>query len=377
MAQKKRLAETLVEEGVITELQLQNALQRQLIMGGKIGTNLLELKYVSDKELEGVLSKIYRVPTAPLDSLLNIPPSVINSIPQEFAVKHKVIPIRRELKEITVAMENPNNLGVIDEIGFVTGCRVAVVVASELRIALGLEKYYQHPREVRYIKVGRPEEEQFIVERNTAEVLELTEEVPTIKTGEEEWLGTKGEESEPLVYDKSKGPLTPGKETQVNITFQETVGCLLRGETRDDAIKAVLDYISQYTENVIFLVVSLAEAKAWDAKCKGIENNIISDLKVSFGGPSIFLTVKNSEKPYYGEISGFPFDDDFLSRIGRKRPLNVLLFPVMLKTRMVAMLYADNGSKESPAERVEEIGSLIEKLSIAFEILLLKKKTGR
>lgn len=371
MAQKKRLAETLVEEGVITELQLQNALQRQLIMGGKIGTNLLELKYVSDKELEGVLSKIYRVPTAPLDSLLNIPPSVINSIPQEFAVKHKVIPIRRELKEITVAMENPNNLGVIDEMSFVTGCRVAVVVASELRIALGLEKYYQHPREVRYIKVGRPEEEQFIIERDTAEVLELTEEVPTIKTGGEEWLGTKDEESEPLGYDEGKGPLTP-----LNITFQETVGRLLRGETRDDAIKAVLDYISQYTENVIFLVVSLAEAKAWDAKCKGIENNIISDLKVSFGGPSIFLTVKNSEKPYYGEISGFPFDDDFLSRIGRKRPLDVLLFPVMLKTRMVAMLYADNGSKESPAERVEEIGSLIEKLSIAFEILLLKKKTG-
>lgn len=369
MPQKKRLAETLVEEGMITEVQLHNALQRQLIMGGKIGTNLIELKYISDEELEEILSKIYRVPTAPPDSLLNIPPYVIDSIPTEFAVKHRVIPIKREHKEISIAMENPNDLGVIDEIGFVTGCRITVFAASELRIALGLEKYYHHPRDVRYIKVGRPDGEKFVVEREKAEVVELTEEVPTGKIGDEEWLGGKGEEPEYLGYDKGKGPLTPA-----TITFQETVGRLLRVETRDDAIKAVLDYVSQYAENVVFFVVSLAEAKAWDAKCKGIEKDKLSDMKISFGGPSIFLTVKNSEKPHYGEISGFPFDDDFLSRIGRKRPLNVLLFPVMLKTRMVAMLYADNGSKESPAERVEEIESLIEKLSISFEILLLRKK---
>lgn len=370
MAQKKRLAETLVEEGMITEVQLHNALQRQLIMGGKIGTNLIELKYISDGELEKILSKMHRVPSAPPDSFLNISPAVINSIPKEFAVKHRVIPIIKEQKEITVAVENPNNLSVFDEISFITGCRVKVVVASELRIALGLEKYYQYQRDIRYIKVGRPEEDQFVVERDTEEVVELTVEAPTEKAGGEEWLGNKDIEAGYFDYSVAEEPSSPA-----SLTFQETVNSLLKIETRDDAIKAVVEYISRYAANVIFFVVSPAEAKAWNAKCEGIERDKLSDMKISFGGPSIFLTVKNSEKPYYGEISSFPFDDDFLTQIGRKRPLNVFLFPVMVKTRMVAMLYADNGGKEVQAERVDEISSLIVKLSIAFEILLLKKKT--
>ncbi len=92
MAQKKRLAEMLVEEGVITELQLQNALQRQLIMGGKIGSNLLELKYLSEEELGKTLNKIYKMPYVSTASFSNIPTDVIKSIPKEIAVRHRVIP---------------------------------------------------------------------------------------------------------------------------------------------------------------------------------------------------------------------------------------------------------------------------------------------
>ena len=100
MVQKKRLAETLVEEGIITEAQLQSALQRQLIMGGKIGTNLIELKYISEKQLDDVLSKIYRIPYASPDLFLNIPLNVISSIPKEIAVRHGIVPIKKSKKTL-------------------------------------------------------------------------------------------------------------------------------------------------------------------------------------------------------------------------------------------------------------------------------------
>lgn len=368
MAQRKRLAETLVEEGVITELQLQNALQRQLIMGGKIGSNLLELKYLTEEGLGRALSKIYKMPFLSAESFSNIPADVIKSIPKEITIRHRVIPIKMEPKSITIAMENPNNLTAMDEIGFMTGCRVAPAVASETRIALELNRYYDHPIDVRYIKIQRPNEE-FVMERDFSVPSADTKE--TVLTGDsDKWLGGMDEENYYIAPATVAIPAVSGP-----VTIQETVKQLSKAETRDDAINIVLDYIAQYVENVIFFVTSVAEAKAWNAKCKSIEPGKTADLKISFGGPSVFLTVKNSEQPYYGEVTLFPFDKDFLEKIGSKRAIRVLLVPVMVKTKMVAILYADNGGKEIESERIAEINSIMEKLSLVFEILILKKKT--
>ncbi len=249
-----------------------------------------------------------------------------------------------------------------------TGCRVTPAVASETSIALELEKYYDQPRVVRYIKIQRPNEE-FVIERNLSVPPAYTGK--TVLTGSsDEWLGGENEENDYIAPATVAIPTLSGA-----ITFQETVKQLSKTETRDDAINIVLNYTAQYVENVIFFVASVAEAKAWESRCKSFKVNKTSNLKISFGGPSVFLTVKNSEQPYYGEISLFPFDNDFLEKIGRKRPARVLLVPVMVKTKMVAILYADNGGKEIGLELIAEINSIIEKLSIVFEILILKKKT--
>ena len=389
MVQKKRLAETFVEEGIITEVQLRNALQRQLVMGGKIGTNLIELKYVSEEQLGKVLSKMHKIPYAPVDAFLDIPADIISLIPKEIAVRHKIIPIKKEYKNITLAMENPNDIKIIDDLSFMTGCRITAVIASEVRIALGLEKYYGHPRGMRYIEITPPKEEEFVIERN----LTHTEPTPAcekkeVKPSEKsEWLSDAEEEEPAYVFQSRSAEEHPTAEKQGSpatqlteavsrpVSFQDTVNKLTNVDTRDNAIKAVLDYISQYVENVLFLVTSVSEAKAWNAKCKGVEYSRISDLKISFGGPSVFLTVKNSEQPYYGEITSFPFDDDFLGKIGQKRPMRVFLIPIMVKKKMVSILYIDNNNKDISPAKLTEINSIIEKLSIAFELLVLKKKT--
>jgi len=386
MAQKKRLAETLVEEGIITDAQLQSALQRQLIMGGKIGTNLVELKYIAEKQLDDILSKTYRIPYATPDLFLDIPLNVISSIPKEIAVRHKIIPIKKEQKNLTIAMENPNDIRIIDELSFMTGCRITTIVASEIRIAFGLEKYYDQPRNVRYIEIKRPKQDEFVVEENLTlaehtftPLHDIDKEVKPADSSQ--WLSGDSDEEPAYLADYQKPKEHPVADVQVAeaaskpITFQDMVNKLINIDTRDNAIKVILDYISQHVENVIFLVTSDSEAKAWNAKCKGVEYSRISDLKISFGGPSVFLTVKNSEQPYYGEITSFPFDDDFLGKIGQKRPMRVFLIPIMVKKKMVSILYIDNNNKDISPAKLTEINSIIEKLSIAFELLVLKKKT--
>ena len=371
MRQKKRVAEMLVEEGIITEVQLRNALQRQLIMGGKIGTNLIELEYVSEDQLGNILSRIYKMPYVSTDFFSAIPDDVIKSIPKEIAVRHRVIPIKKEQKNITIAMENPNNLTLIDEISFMTGCTVTPVVASEIRIALELERYFDQPRVVRYIRIQRSNED-FVIEPDLS-VSQKINPVSKLEKGvqiaPEGWLGGEDEQN---YYTPATVAIPSLPET---LTFQEMVTLLSKTESRDDAIKAVIDYIGQNTENAIFFVTSVADAKVWYSKCRSLDTRKISDLKISFGGPSLFLTVKKTEQPYYGEISMFPFDNYFLDKIGRKRPFKILLVPVMVKTKMAAVIYVDNNGKEITSEKIGEISAIVEKLSLVFEILILKKKT--
>lgn len=366
MLQKKRIAETLVEEGLITEDQLRTALQRQLIMGGKIGTNLIELKFVSDDQLEKTLAKIYRIPVSSPESFQHIPSDIINSIPSEIAVRHRLVPIGKGHKTLTIAMENPNNIKIIDELAFMTGCRIETVVASEARIAFALEKYYDHPRDLRYVEILRPKETERPVERPAATVeedpLEATEYLEPL---EESFL------SEPPAEEIVT---TAAQAEAKEISFKDIVRKLTRIESREEGIESALSYISQHVDNAIFFTVAIAEAKIWKARVKGTDPGSISDLKINFGGPSVFFTVKNSEKPFYGDITGFPFDDDFLSKIGRNRPLTVYVAPLMFKTDLLAILYIDNGKKDISAEIIAEINSIIEKISISFEILMLKQR---
>lgn len=381
MAQKKRLAETFVEEGLITEAQLQKSLQRQLIMGGKIGTNLIELKYITEQQLLDFLSRKYRCSYATPDLFIGISLEVISSIPKEIAIKHKVIPLKKEQKHLTVAMENPDDIRIIDELGFMTGCKITVVVASEIGIAFGLQKYYNQPRDVRYIEVGHIGGKRLPLRADATLLHSVNKKGDPADNSE--WLGGSSEEEPAHLVDFQKPKEHTAASTQVAnsasepITFQDMARKLMDINTKEHAVRVILDYISQHVENVVFLVISEFEARVWNAKCKKIECENISDIKISFESPSSFLKVKNSGQPYCSGVTSFPLfasDAVFLGKISKEKPCAVHLHPVKVNAKVVSILYIDNGDKAISPEITAEMYSIVEKLSLSFEILVLKKK---
>ena len=90
----RRLGELLVAKEKLTSEQLQKALQAQMIWGGHLGTNLIELGYISEDELGEVLAEAHAVRYAPYNILQEIPSSVLESIPRGLVEKYKVIPFR-------------------------------------------------------------------------------------------------------------------------------------------------------------------------------------------------------------------------------------------------------------------------------------------
>src|SRR6056297_1395305 len=155
MAAAMKLGELLVQEGVITPHQLEEALKYQVIFGGKLGTNLIELDFVREDDIAKTLSRMLRVPLVSGEQLQNIPEDVIKLIPRDIAEQYQVIPLSLEHRKLTLVMANPSDLKAIDEIAFRTGFIVRPAVAAEVRLILALEKYYHSPREIRYVQVSK------------------------------------------------------------------------------------------------------------------------------------------------------------------------------------------------------------------------------
>ncbi|MEO1231285.1 MAG: type IV-A pilus assembly ATPase PilB [Myxococcota bacterium] len=150
-----RLGELLVRESLITLQQLQKAQEAQRKNGGRLGFNLTKLGYIQESELTSFLSRQYGVPSINLQDF-EIDGEVIKLVPQEVAEKHQVIPVNRAGASLIVAMADPSNIFAIDDLKFLTGYNIEVVVASDGAIREAIGKYYtreQRQQELNYDEV--------------------------------------------------------------------------------------------------------------------------------------------------------------------------------------------------------------------------------
>src|SRR5882672_7231487 len=136
-----RLGEILIKESLITSDQLRQALEHQKANGGRLGTCLMKLGFISDDEITGVLSRQYGVPSINL-KFYEVDASVIKLIPQDTAVRYQIVPLSRVGSTLTIAMIDPTNVFAMDDIKFMTGFNVEPVVASESAISDAIAKFY-------------------------------------------------------------------------------------------------------------------------------------------------------------------------------------------------------------------------------------------
>ncbi|MFH1238586.1 MAG: type IV-A pilus assembly ATPase PilB [bacterium] len=138
----KKLGEMLVEVGIITEEQLQEALEEQKKSGGRLGQNLMALGYITEEIMSAFVGKQLGIPYVSLSEYENIPPEVVKSVPEDIARHQTLIPISREENTLTIAMSDPLNVFTTDDLRVITGCEIKVVISSEAEIKAAIEKYY-------------------------------------------------------------------------------------------------------------------------------------------------------------------------------------------------------------------------------------------
>jgi hypothetical protein len=435
-----KMGEMLVEAGLLTSAQLKDALRNQVNFGGSLGTNLVDMGYLEDEDLAQFSSRQLGLPCATTEELMSVPLEVIRLVPKELAEKYMIIPLSREKKKLTLAMLDPSDLSVIDEISFVTGYFIIPVIAPELRLLQALERHYYIKRNPRFIQIAdrsrerqrlRKQDEETLIEaelidlsphQEMEEFIEVMEEAgpsaepERIEPPISEPVAVEPEiaataEAEPVIEEPAwvEPPIAEPVEVEPEIAaafeaetvtaeppFAESVWvepagvepvwaehawltieylseALAESKDREKIADMLVAYLGQEFNRVVLFMVKGTVICGWRALRGNKEIPGIENLQISLDGPSVLKVVADGKSFYLGAIPDTPDNDGLLAGIGGDAPDSVLLIPMMLMGRVIAIVYLDGG-KEPVANRLADLQKIVGKAAIAFEILILKNK---
>lgn len=135
-----RLGKLLVDNGLITEEQLQAGLQKQKETREKLGQILIQLGYINEQELLEVLEYTLDIPRVQLKNI-KIEESVIKTLPSSIIRRHKVLPIALKQGRLTLAMADPLNYETLDIIHLLTNLDVTPVLVGEKELETAIQHY--------------------------------------------------------------------------------------------------------------------------------------------------------------------------------------------------------------------------------------------
>jgi len=365
-----RLGELLVQAKKISLDEMDYVLRNQVVFGGRYGTNLIEMGFMTEGELTTFLAETMRVPAADPERMMSIPAKTINLIPREVAEKFKVIPLALEQRRLTVATMDPHNLAAVDALAFTTGYSILPAVTTEFRMVLALEKHYGIRRTLRHPSLsGTPTK----VRKRTR----TAEQESHILLTAPNYFAPQNKESLAPLNGDFQGFEQYSDDSACNgaphLTLDSIAERLANSADRDAIAEAIIDYTSQWFPCSALFIIRGASAIGWRGVRDGIELAGFDELDIPLDTTSALQNSMENSKLFVGPITDSPANAQMLAGLGNVQPESSLILPIMLQKRTVALFYLD-GSIDQLAGRQEELQKLMVKTSLAFEILLLRNK---
>ncbi len=409
----KKLGEILIDQGKITEAQLQKALKAQLIFGGHLGTSLIELGYIDEDILGKALSASFNVPYATIDLLQNVPYAVVRAIPAKLVEKYKVVPIRLEGKTLQLAMLDPKNLMALDEISFVTGYRIEPWVSPEIRIFQVLEKHYNIPRSQRYITLARElsrksgdvdpgngSEGTAKAARGEADTAPLKKDAgsappPAGRPAADHWekygYGKSWREYADEMERKDAPPTLPvtaltdeaaaergqpaatigSPNEQLTAAARRLQAC----NSPDEISEVLLGFAARHLKRAALFVVRGEHAVGWGGSGEGFFTARIKGMNVPLVRDSLFALVSDGRASFRGAIPAFPSIRKFYQDLSVPMPRTGFLLPVRIREKTASILYGDGGADDDLTSLdVDLLARLAAKASLALQMIIFRNK---
>jgi hypothetical protein len=314
------LARILKDRGIVTERQLQEAIQHQVLYGGRLGTSLYELGFITEDRLQEALARAHGVPGISVD-LREVGPEAVGAIPKALAARHKVFPYRLRGKTLTLLMVDPNDHSTVARIGYSLGYIIRTAVIPEFRMIQLLRDYYGVDERWRFTDTHRP------------------------------------------AAPARKEPLSAA-----------TAGARLdEAVTRDEVVASLLAVCQRFFRRVLFFIVKEPWVLGWSGVGEGVDRALVSSLKVPLDQPSIFRTVTRDRSVFIGRLGPEEENQRYLKALNKRPQSSAVLLPVSLRSRVVNLVYGDNGATDRVRGDLGELMVLLQKVPRAYLRIIRKR----
>ena len=178
----KKMGDMLLRNKMVSPEQLKNATERAQELGESVANSLDALGYVDGTQLVDFLSRQYQVPSIDLSSV-DIPEDIVRLVPREVGERHEMIPVALHGSTLVVAMVDPGNFHAVDDLKFLTGLNIEVVVAAAEDIIKARERFYGAQDQLALLD-DMNEQIEFLEdedELDTEELRDSSEEAPVVR----------------------------------------------------------------------------------------------------------------------------------------------------------------------------------------------------
>jgi hypothetical protein len=314
------LARILRDRGIVTERQLQEAIQHQVLYGGRLGTNLHELGFLTEQRLQESLSRAHGVP-APGADLAEREPEAVALVPKALAARHKVFPYRVRGKTLFLLMVDPSDHTAVAQVGYSLGYIVKPLVVPEFRMIQLLRDHYGVDERWRFTDTHHPSSPP-------------AREVPDLPTA----------------------------AAQIDAAT-----------TRDEVVEALIAVCARFFRRVIFFIVREPWVLGWNGTGEGMDRSLATSLRIPLEKPSVFRTVAEAKTVFIGRLGLEEENQSFLKTLAKRPGTNIALFPVVVKGRVVNLIYGDQGAAGNVKADLGELMVFIQKVPRAYLRIIRKR----
>ena len=364
------VAEYLLERGWITSSQVEEARRTQGFFGGRLETHLLKLGFVNETVLGEALTEIAGVPFASWERLRAAAAEALGAIPLRLIERHRVCPFRLEEGRLRVATLVPREAAALREIEAATGLVVEPWITIEPRLYQALNRHFR----LRFESTSG-----IVLPRGPGDgPRDRPQNSEAPEDGPESAKTEVGLDGRPLDADVSiddylhaRSHPRAGNDAG---SFDSLDEALASARDRGDMAEALLTFCAARSSRSGLFAVGKDSVRGIAGLGRAFAGEALRKVTVPAGSGTIFDTALLSRDFYFGVVPALPANRDLYTALGGRLPANVMLLPIVLKERTVALLYLDGDDGPLPHPDIPLMRRVAIKAGIAFEMLLLRNK---
>jgi len=366
-----KLGTLLLRNAAIGLSQLEAALRNQVLYGGRLGTNLVELGHIDLELLSAYLAELSGMPIATPTLLDQADPALIERLGAEDAHRLRAIPLGylgEGTGTIAVALVEPGDTKTVSYLGDRLRASITPYIVPELRALYYLEKLFGLPRYARFVRAGQPAEQASDApseRRRTQPAMGLT--MPPALTLEPRRRRAS-----------SQLPLTGA--VPFAIGFGAACDRIDAASNRDQIADTFVAYAQGRCDALVVFLIRDGNAlgwRAWVAPPAALKRPI-DELSLPLGGASSLQSAHDAGQPFVGSppSAARPMEKQLWTVLStHPDPFAVLVVPVLVKQRAVNLIYAHITSSIPPTQLVNELVELAGRAQTSY-LRLIRQARG-